>query len=55
MDATFEKLYAVARLGSPGDMVILMTYDEFDEGEVDDRFLPLVVWVDEQNRIVPGD
>jgi aspartate 1-decarboxylase len=32
-----------------------MTYAEFEEDEVDDRFMPLVVWVDEKNRIIPGD
>jgi len=46
---------AGARLGSPGDIVILMTYAEFEEDEVDDRFIPRVVWVDEKNRIIPGD
>ena len=46
---------AGARLGSPGDIVILMTYGEFEEDEVDDRFMPRVVWVDEENRILPRD
>ena len=46
---------AGARLGSPGDIVILMTYGEFEDDEVDDRFMPRVVWVDEENRILPRD
>ena len=46
---------AGARLGAPGDLVILMTYAEFEDDEVDERFIPRVVWVDEQNRIIPGD
>jgi aspartate 1-decarboxylase len=46
---------AGARLGAPGDIVILMTYGEFEDREVDDRFMPRVVWVDEKNRIIPGD
>src|SRR4026207_73754 len=32
-----------ARLGVPGDIVILMTYGEYEDGEVDDRFEPRVV------------
>ena len=40
-----------ARLGQPGDIVILMTYGEFEEDEVDERFTPRVVLVDERNRI----
>ena len=42
---------AGARLGAPGDIVILMTYGEYEDGEVDDRFEPRVVLVDAQNRI----
>jgi aspartate 1-decarboxylase len=42
---------AGARLGAPGDIVILMTYAEYDDAEVDDRFAPRVVLVDERNRI----
>ena len=42
---------AGARLGQPGDIVILMTYGEFEDEEVDARFTPRVVLVDERNRI----
>jgi aspartate 1-decarboxylase len=46
---------AGARLGAPGDLVILMTYGEYEDGEVDDRFSPRVVFVDERNRIRAAD
>jgi aspartate 1-decarboxylase len=42
---------AAARLGLPGDLVILIAYGVFDEAEVE-RHSPRVVFVDEQNRIV---
>jgi aspartate 1-decarboxylase len=42
---------AGARLGAPGDIVILMTYAEYDDSEVDAGFTPTVVQVDERNRI----
>ena len=41
---------AGARLGAPGDIVILMTYGEYEDDDVDDRFEPRVVLVDAQNR-----
>ena len=46
---------AGARLGAPGDLVILMTYGEYEDGEVDDWFTPRVVFVDERNRIRGAD
>jgi aspartate 1-decarboxylase len=46
---------AGARLGAPGDVVILMTYGEFEDEEIGDGFTPLVVLVDGQNRIQPAD
>jgi aspartate 1-decarboxylase len=46
---------AGARLGAPGDLVILMTYGEYEDGEVDDRFTPRVVFVDERNRVRAAD
>ena len=46
---------AGARLGAPGDVVILMTYGEFEDDEIDDRFTPCVVLVDERNRIRSAD
>ena len=42
---------AGARLGAPGDIVILMTYAEYDEAELHDGFAPRVVFVDGENRI----
>jgi aspartate 1-decarboxylase len=41
---------AGARLGAPGDIVILMTYAEFDEAELTNDYAPRVVFVDEANR-----
>jgi aspartate 1-decarboxylase len=46
---------AGARLGAPGDLVILMTYGEFDDDEIDDGFTPRVVLVDDRNRIRSAD
>jgi len=46
---------AGARLGAPGDIVILMTYAEYDENELADGFAPTVVLVDAQNRIRQPD
>jgi len=46
---------AGARLGQPGDIVILMTYGEFEDDEVDERFSPRVVLVDERNRILSAN
>jgi aspartate 1-decarboxylase len=46
---------AGARLGAPGDIVILMTYAEYEDDEVDDQFTPRVVIVDERNRIRASD
>jgi len=42
---------AAARLGLPGDVVILIAYGAFSEAELA-QFQPRVVFVDEQNRIV---
>ncbi|MEO8560656.1 MAG: aspartate 1-decarboxylase [bacterium] len=42
---------AGARLGAPGDIVILMTYAEFEDHEVVGGHVPTVVLVDERNRI----
>ncbi len=41
---------AAARLGMPGDTVILIAYGEYDEDEVK-AHRPAVVFVDGQNRI----
>jgi aspartate 1-decarboxylase len=46
---------AGARLGAPGDLVILRTYGEFDDDEIDDGFTPRVVLVDDRNRIRSAD
>ena len=42
---------AGARLGAPGDIVILMTYAEYDEAELRADYAPRVVFVDDENRI----
>ncbi len=42
---------AAARLGMPGDTVILIAYGVFDESEVA-HHAPRVVFVDERNQIV---
>jgi aspartate 1-decarboxylase len=42
---------AAARLGHPGDLVILISYGVFDEAETE-RHVPRVVFVDGDNRIV---
>lgn len=42
---------AAARLGLPGDVVILIAYAVIEDEEAQ-RFVPRVVFVDEQNRIV---
>jgi aspartate 1-decarboxylase len=42
---------AAARLGHPGDLVILISYGVFDEAETE-RHAPRVVFVDGDNRIV---
>jgi aspartate 1-decarboxylase len=42
---------AAARLGLPGDVVILIGYGVIEDEEAQ-RFVPRVVFVDEQNRIV---
>ena len=42
---------AAARLGMPGDLVILISYAVFDAKEAE-RHNPRVVFVDAQNRIV---
>jgi aspartate 1-decarboxylase len=41
----------VVVVGAAGDIVILMTYAEYDDTEVDASFTPRVVQVDERNRI----
>src|SRR5437588_13119127 len=40
---------AAARLVHPGDKVIVITYADYDEAELED-FQPVVVHVDDQNR-----
>ena len=41
---------AAARLGAAGDHVIVISYAEYDEAELED-FTPKLVFVDERNRI----
>ena len=42
---------AAARLGHPGDHVIVISYAEYEAAELTDSFEPKVVFVDAQNRI----
>lgn len=42
---------AAARLGLPGDLVIIIAYGVVDEAEMS-RFAPRIVFVDGRNRIV---
>ncbi len=42
---------AAARLGHPGDLVILISYGLYEEDEAE-RHSPRVVFVDDRNRIV---
>ena len=43
---------AAARLGAPGDIVIVITYAEYDEAELKKGFEPRVVFVNEENKQV---
>jgi aspartate 1-decarboxylase len=46
---------AAARLGMPGDLVIVISYGDYDDDEIDDGFAPKIVFVDPQNRrVVPA-
>ena len=45
---------AAARLVSPGDKVIIISYADYDEAELDD-YSPQVVHVDTLNRPVPAE
>jgi aspartate 1-decarboxylase len=45
---------AAARLVQPGDKVIILTYGDYDEAELD-AFEPIVVHVDTANRAVAED
>ncbi|RMG40560.1 MAG: aspartate 1-decarboxylase [Candidatus Dadabacteria bacterium] len=42
---------AAARLGAPGDLLIIASFIEIDENEIKD-FKPKIVFVDKDNRIV---
>lgn len=44
---------AAARLAEPGDLVIVMTYGEYADAELE-GFEPIVVHVDEFNRVAMG-
>jgi aspartate 1-decarboxylase len=44
---------AAARLVQPGDKVIVLTYADYEDAELD-GFVPLVVHVDAANRMVAG-
>jgi aspartate 1-decarboxylase len=45
---------AAARLVSPGDRVIILTYADYDEDELGD-FAPQIIHVDKANRPVPAE
>lgn len=42
---------AAARLNAPGDLVIIMSYGQFDEQEIRE-LTPHIVFVDEENRLL---
>lgn len=42
---------AAARLGHPGDKIIIIAYGMIDEKEVNEDYTPKIVQVDEKNRI----
>src|SRR5215468_2109260 len=42
---------AAARLNAPGDLVIIMSYGQFEEQEIRE-LTPYIVFVDENNRLV---
>ena len=46
---------AAARLGMAGDLVIVISYAEYEDAELTPDFEPLVILVDPQNRMVPRD
>ena len=43
---------AAARLGAPGDVVIVITYAEYDDADLRSGFEPRVVFVNDENRQV---
>lgn len=43
---------AAARLGEPGDKIIIMTYALVDEKEIPPNYDPIVVHVDGKNHII---
>jgi aspartate 1-decarboxylase len=43
---------AAARLGAPGDIVIVITYAEYDDADLRQGFEPRVVFVNDENRQV---
>jgi aspartate 1-decarboxylase len=45
---------AAARLVSPGDKVIILTYADYNDDELDD-YVPQIVHVDNANRPVPAE
>ena len=44
---------AAARLAHPGDKVIVISYAQYDEKEME-RYRPVFIFVDEKNRIAQG-
>lgn len=41
---------AAARLGMPGDLVIIISYAQYEAHEIAEGFQPTIVFVDEKNR-----
>ena len=46
---------AAARLVHPGDRIIVISYADYDQSELEDGFEPSVVHVDRTNRIITED
>jgi len=45
----------VATIARPGDLVIIISYAEYDDDELDEAFAPRIVFVDGENRrVVPA-
>ena len=45
---------AAARLGMPGDLIIIMSFEFIDVEDGSPTPVPIVVSVDEKNRVAPG-
>jgi aspartate 1-decarboxylase len=43
---------AAARLGAAGDKIIILTYGLADEKEIPTKYEPIIIHVDDKNRII---